>query len=124
MYSLRFLLFDNLFSGPPPAVNFTAFQYFNETVISWTLLPDEPCEVDYSITINDSEVKMVGNGNEYRRAVNNECGSTLEISMFANSTVGAGEAATKTLALQAARECRICVTNNSFNKVDCTFRSL
>ena len=105
---MRVLPFDNLFSDPPPAINFTAVQSFNETVVSWTGLPDEPCPItNYTITINGNPVTVPGNDNQYTHPIVDECGSTLEISMFATNEAGPGNATTTKLTIVAARECCI-----------------
>ena len=93
MCRMRILLFDNLFSDPPPAVKFTAVQSFNEIVISWNdSLPDEPCPItNYTITINGSAVTVPGSDNQFTHPIIDECGSTVEISMFATSAAGSGE---------------------------------
>ena len=97
---------DHLFSDPPPAVNFTAVRSFSDIVVSWTALPDEPCPItNYTITINGDKVIRAGNDNQYTHPIVNECGSTLEISMFATSTAGSGNATTTNLTIFAAREC-------------------
>ena len=92
MCCTRVFLFDNSFADPPPAVNFTAVQSFNETVISWTGSPDGSCPItNYTITINGSYVTVVaGNYSQYTHPAVVECESTLEISMFATNAVGHG----------------------------------
>ena len=104
----KVLPFDNLFTDPPPAVNFTAVQSFNEIVISWNNvnLLDEPCPItSYNITINGSPVTVGGNGNKYTHSIVDECGSALEISMFAISAAGPGKTTTTNLPIVTARKC-------------------
>ena len=96
----------NLFSDPPPAVDFTAVQSFSDIIMSWTGLHDEPCPITmYTITINGNSVAVFGNDSQYTRPITDECGSTLEINMFATSAVGPGNNATTNLTIVAAREC-------------------
>ena len=108
---MRVLLFDNLFSDPPPVVSFKAVQSFNETVVSWTGLPDEPCPItSYTITINGSTINgstvtVPGNDRQYTHPIVDECGSTFEISMFATSAAGPGNTTATNLTIVAAREC-------------------
>ena len=109
MCSMRVLLFDNLFADPPPKVSFVAVQSFSDLVMSWTGLPDEPCPItNYTITINGSTVIVPGSHNQYTRPITDECGSTLEISMFATSAAGPGNTTTTNLTIVAARECCTC----------------
>ena len=107
MCRMRILLFDNLFSDPPPAVKFTAVQSFNEIVISWNdSLPDEPCPItNYTITINGSAVTVPGSDNQFTHPIIDECGSTIEISMFATSAAGSGETTATKLTFNSACEC-------------------
>ena len=105
MCCMRVLLFDDLFSDPPPAVNFMAVQSFNEIVISWTGEPDEPCPVTtYTITINGSPVTVAGNDSPYTHPIIDECGPTVNISIFATSAAGPGETAATDLTIDVARE--------------------
>ena len=103
---MRVLSFNYLFSDPPPAVNFIANQYFNEIVILWTRLPDEPCPIiEYTITINGSTVTVNRNDNQYSRPISDsECGSTLEITMSATSAAGTAETTSMNLPTVATRE--------------------
>ena len=97
---------DNLFSDPPPAVDFMAIQSFSDIVISWTGLPDEPCPItNYTITINGSTVTMPGIDSQYTHPIVDLCVSTIEISMFATSAAGSGSITTRNLVIDAAREC-------------------
>ena len=115
MCCMRVLLFDNLFVDPPPAVNFMADQSFSDIVISWTSLPEEPCPItNYTITINGNSVTVAGNDNQYTRPITDECGSTLEISMFATNAAGSGNTTTTNLIIVAAREC-CTYSNDGFN---------
>ena len=108
MYCMRvILLVGNVFSDPPPPVNFTAIQSFSEIVLSWTGLSDEPLPVtNYTITINGSTVTVPGNERQYAHPISDsECGSTLQTSMSATSAAGTGETTTMNLNTVAAREC-------------------
>ena len=96
--------------------------------MSWnsTSLPDEPYPITkYTITINGNSVTVSGNGNQYTRPIIDECGSTLEISMFATNAVGPGEITATNLTIIRARECcsmKCFIRKYSLNevRVDCT----
>ena len=104
MCCMRVLLFDNMVSGPPPAVNITASQNFNETLISWAIPDGHPCPIEYNITINGSTVPVASNEQQYTHPIVDECWSTLEISMFATNTVGPGETTAIEFTIVAARK--------------------
>ena len=93
--------------------------------MSWTGLPDEPCPItNYTITINGNSVTVSGNDNQYTRPITDECGSTLEISMFATCPVGRGEITAANLTIVAARECcsmKCLIRKYSLKEVGSTF---
>ena len=100
-------MLDNLSTDPPSTVSFTAVQSFNEIVISWNITssPDEPCPItNYTITINGSSLTVPGSDSQYTCPITDECGSTLEISMFATNAAGPGNTTTTNLPIVAARE--------------------
>ena len=96
-----------------------AVQSFSDIVISWTGLPDEPCPItNYTITINGSPVTVAGNDNRYTRPITDECGSTIEINMFATNAAGPGNTTATNLTIVAAGEWSCMVVT----KKKCSFK--
>ena len=51
------------------------------------------------------QVTVPGNANQYPHPIVGECGSTVEISMFATSAAGSGETTATNLTFNSACEC-------------------